>query len=80
MRMFVGLKPTFRMKDVKYFLLEAIYDTLILICTLNMNCYEYFNRLVVVISDTVDVHWQRPGVNRHIQRNVFYTKLLYISI
>jgi len=38
-----------------------------------------FNRLAVVISDRVDVHWQNPDVNRYIQRNVFETLLISSS-
>jgi len=58
MRMFLGFGKLylFCLKYMKYFLLEAIYDTLILASTLNMNCYRFFNRLVVVTSNRVDVN------------------------
>lgn len=33
-------------------------------------------RQTVVISNIVDVHWQKAGVSSHIEENVFETKLL----
>jgi len=60
-----------------YFVIETIYKPAAVISRVNRNCYSFTSQLVVVTSNIVDVHWQKPGVNRHIQRNVFETQLIH---
>lgn len=38
--------------------------------------HNKYHRKTVVISNIVDIHWQKSGVSSHIERNAFETKLL----
>jgi len=65
---------------MKYFVLEKNYDTSVPISRLNMNCHCLFNRLVVVVSDTTDEHWQKPVVSRRIQEDVYEPQLIKLLV
>jgi len=42
----------------------------------NLEMHNKYHRKTVVISNIVDIHWQKSGVSSHIERNAFETKLL----